>query len=442
MPLAVIAAAAYVFLIYGHGGSGTLRVTTTIPGADIYLGGVLTGMRTDTTLKAPEGRAIVTVRKDGYISQPEFVVVEVTKNLTNQVRFILRSRRDIITRDSVTPPQPVHEDVLTTGESVRTLPPAVMRTEHKLVDYAEKVAAPTETSEKPEVRKELPLYVASKEDERNSIIDSPLTGTQITVTSAGADGAEIGVNGSATEKKTPYTFRDLDRGTYAVRIHRAGYDAKPESVLVSLVRDYQSELVSFELIVNHALPRPHLTISTAPLAAGILVNGQPVGVGKVSLDKDYGNYRVEFAEVAGYEKPPPVTAALTEARPNADLIGEYKRLMGNAYVALIPSEDIGKFDGSKLRVYVDNELMVDSPKDPFDAALLGKILSGRRLLKVQYGDLTNEIHVDALDGEVSQIVFRVESFFSKRSLKLRATSGDPVSTWQQKNQKLRVLTIS
>jgi len=229
---------------------------------------------------------------------------------------------------------------------------------------------------------------------------------------------------------------------YAIRVHRAGYDAKPESVLVSLVRDYQSELVTFELTVNQALPRPHLTVSTTPLAAEVFVNGQPVGVGKVALNKDYGNYRVEFADVAGYEKPPPITVALTEAKPNADLAGEYKRLVGNAYVALVPSEDLGKFDGNKLRIYVDNELIVDGPKDPFDAALLGKILAGRRLVKVQYGDLSNEIHVDALDGEVSQITFRVESFFSKRSLKLRETPGDAVSAWQEKNRRLRLLTIS
>jgi hypothetical protein len=436
LPLAVIAAAAYVFLIFGHGGSGALRVTTSIPSADIYIGGVLTGMHTDTTLKAPLGRAIVTVRKDGYISQPEFVVAEVTRDRTNQVRFTLRNRQNIIARDSVTPPQPLQEHILTTGEPVRTLPPAIMRTEHKLVDYADKIAESSAPGEAPSNGKEPLPYVARTET------SLPLTGTQITVTSAGADGAEIWMNGAAAGKKTPYTFRDLDRGTYAVRIHRAGYDARPESVLVSLVRDYQSELVSFELTVNQALPRPHLTILTTPLAAGILVNGQPVGMGKVSLDKDYGTYRVEFAEVAGYEKPLPMTAALTEAKPNVDLVGEYKRLVGNAFVALVPSEDVGKFDGSKLRVYVDNELIIDGPKDPFDAALLGKILSGRRLVKVQYGDLSNEIHVDALDGEVSQITFRIESFFSKRSLKLREASGDPITTWQQKNRKLRVLTIS
>jgi hypothetical protein len=52
------------------------------------------------------------------------------------------------------------------------------------------------------------------------------------------------------------------------------------------------------------------------------------------------------------------------------------------------------------------------------------------------------MQVDLLDGEVSEIVFRIESFFSKRRLRLRDKSAVPVEEWRQRAQKLAVLTVS
>ena len=125
------------------------------------------------------------------------------------------------------------------------------------------------------------------------------------------------------------------------------------------------------------------------------------------------------------------------------MTGTYEKLSGNAFIVVRPGDDFGKFDGSLLRVSVDNELIVDGPKERYDAALIGRVLSGKRLIRVQYGDLAGDIHVTPLDGEVSEITLRIESFFSKRKLRLREKSSAlPLSQWQETARKMSVLTIN
>jgi hypothetical protein len=265
--------------------------------------------------------------------------------------------------------------------------------------------------------------------------------TQVTVSSV-PDGATIIVNGASSGHVTPYTFRGLDRGLYSFAVDLEGYLTRPDSLLISLNEDFQRELASFELTPDPSLPRPALTVSTAPLAAGITVDGRPAGMGKVTLDPGFGEHRVEFADVPGYRTPDPVTIHLSTLQPGGEAVGQYERLTGNAFVAIVPNDDVERFDSRLLRVYVDNELVVDNPKGKFDATLLGKILSGRRLVRIQYGDLQSDMQVDLLDGEVSEIVFRIESFFSKRRLRLRDKSAVPVEEWRQRAQKLAVLTVS
>ncbi|MFZ5432353.1 MAG: hypothetical protein ACOZB3_01130, partial [Calditrichota bacterium] len=234
----------------------------------------------------------------------------------------------------------------------------------------------------------------------------------------------------------------LDQGMYSFRVRRDGYSTVPESISVSLLDDYQNELASFNLMPNQSLPNPTLTISTKPIAAGIRLDGRPVGIGQVTVETDYGTHRIEFADVAGYKTPSVMTTILSEEQSSAVINGEYTRLAGDAYVAVRPSEDLQKFDPTSLRIYVDNELLLDGSQQSFDAALLGHLLSGKRLIRINYGDLSDDIHINAVDGQVAEITFRIESFFSKRKLRLRDKSIVPVEQWQERAKRLEVLTVS
>lgn len=435
LPLLIIAGVAYFIVIYQPVRRGSVRVTTSVPGADILVGGLQTSFVTDTTIEVPAGRQIITVRMGGLVSDPEFVVLQVESNQRLDANFVMHSPRPVVPQDTIPPLTAVRQEVFSTGEPVHAIPPAVLRSSRRLVDFSrpdisrEGRARSAQTSPSATA-----LPVTSEET-------ASLQGTQVSVTSTPPN-AEIWVNGALTARSTPYTFRGLDRGVYSFRVRRDGYIAKPESVTVSLRSDYENELVAFDLVPDASLPQPKLVISTTPIAAGIRVDAKQVGIGQVSMDASWGNHRIEFANVAGYRTPVSVTTMLTEDQPSAVIVGEYERLSGEGFIAVRPSDDLRAFDPKQLRIYVDNELILDGADRSFDAALLGHLLSGKRLLRIHYGDLSNDIHVNTIDGQVAEITFRVESFFSKRRLSLRDKSAVPVEEWRDRVKKLEVLTIS
>ncbi len=440
VPLVLITAVAAWVLTHHSQSTGMLRVTTSLPGADIFLDGTMSGLQSDTTLPdVPEGRSIVTVRKAGYVSDPEMAIVEVKDGQLSRVSFVLRAEQSQVRTDSIPPLRQVRQEIFSTGEPIRAVPPATYRRTSRLVDFSkQEPRAPAqpqvEFTETPAEADHQPSQTVQQSD--------AIQGTEITVSST-PEGAQIVVNGQTTPRTTPYTFHGLEEGMYVFRLLRPGYLAKPDSIAVVLSSDYQNELAAFELRPDVSLPKPTLTIATTPPAAGIKLNGQHLGVGKVTVDATFGAQTVEFAEIPGYKTPSPVTVELTTDAPHQDVTGTYEKILGNAFLAVLPAEDLGiKFESGKLRVLVDNELLLDNSKERFDATLMGRILSGKRLIRIEYGDLADDIHVNLTDGQVSEVSFRVESFFSKRRLRLREKDSIPLEKWEQKSRRLTVLNAS
>lgn len=449
LPLIAIAGIAYLVLHYRSGNTGSLRVTTSVPGAEVLIGGMQTGMLSDTTvLLVPTGRKIVTVRKANYISDPEFASVRIGDDSLTSVRFVLRPASQVLRTDSIPPLRSVRQEIFSTGEPVLAVPPAPRV--RPLVNFERRSAPPREpVSQEPlapahEPDSAPPESAPPAEDQWTSDTFSEettsLVGTEITV-SSNPEGARIFVNGAPTPRTTPYTFRGLDRGIYVFRVESDAALAEPDSITVALSLDDQHELASFNVLPDLTIPKPTLVVSTAPLAAGISVNGKNAGVGGVTQELAYGVYQIEFAEVPGYLRPEAMTVELTRDQPRVELRGDYQKLIGNSYLALLPGEEFEKFDPTLLRVYVDNELVLDGPDSTFDVSLVGKIAAGNRLIRVQYGELTNDIHVELQDGQVSEIVFRIESFFSKRSLRLRERNTVALEKWQEKSRRLTVLNL-
>ena len=439
LPLVLIAGIAAFVLNYRASGSGAVRVTTSVPGAEIFVGGRMTGLQSDTTLTGiPAGRCIVTVRKSGFVSEPEVVVADVIKGRLSQANFVLHDEKSQARVDSIPPLRHVRQEIFSTGEPVRSVPAVPFRRDRRLVDFSERERSPSS----PVLRTEPIQQAEGTEAQSEPQAAVPIQNTQVTVSSA-PEGAQIVVNGTLTSRVTPYTFNGLEEGMYIVRLLKPGFVVKPDSITVVLREDYQTELAAFELAPDASLPRPTLVIATTPPAAGIKLNGNSVGVGKVTVDAAFGKQTVEFAEVPGYRAPALVQVELTTEHPREEITGTYQKISGNAYLAVLPSEDLGtEFESEKLRVFVDNELLIDNPQQPFDVTLMGKILSGKRLVRVQYGELSDDIHVNLMDNEVAEVSFRIESFFSKRRIRLRDKSPIPLEKWEQKARRLTVLNAS
>lgn len=422
LPLLLIAAAAFYFINFRAADHGQLRVTASQPAADILIGGVQTGYTTDATLQLGTGRKLVTVRKPNFVSEPEFAVAEITPNSMASLHFVLTRVTETTTPvDTIQPLHPVRQNVFSTGEAVHIIPPAGPRRHKRLVDYRSKESTRSQSTAL----------------QQTETVQADALGAQIAVASQ-PDGARIRINGELTNRTTPATFRGQNRGVYVFRAELDGFQSSPDSAVVAIHDDQQRELVSFVLIENRTLPKPTITVTTSPLAAGIKIDGIAAGVGSAKVETTYGSHRVDFADVAGYITPAPVTVHVTASEPNIVQAGVYVRITGNAYVAVLPDDEFRSFSSSQLRVYVDNELLLDNPNSQFDAALLGRIVSGKRLIRVQYGDLQSEAYVTLLDGDVAEVEFRVETFFSKRSLKLRPRAPVALDKWEKKVERLTV----
>lgn len=442
VPLIIIAAGAVWVLTYHSVPKGQVRVTTSIPGADIYIAGVQTGYTTDTVLEdIPVGRQLITVRKLGYVADPEVAIVEVYQDRVANASFVLKESDSTAQQDSIVPVRPVRQEIFSTGEPVVSIPPAppqrrIVKFEDEYVpdDYAY-------YEEKPQVT-ESSRQVQSKPEASTQTARKALAETEITVTS-NPEGASILVNSAHTPHRTPYTFNGLDRGVYAFSLVKEGYNSQPDEISVSLTRSGQSELVAFNMVPDKSWPRPLVRLQTEPLAAGILIDGIPVGLGQVDKQLEFGSHTISFANVAGYATPSVVKIDVTpESTEIPDIIGTYERISGNAFLAVVPASSVKPFEGSQLRIYVDNELILDGHDEPFDLTLVGSLLPGKRLIRIEYGELSNDINVDLSDGDVAEVNFRVESFFSKRKLKLKEMREVPLEKWQSKYRNSNILSLS
>ncbi|MBL0060402.1 MAG: hypothetical protein IPP40_02620 [bacterium] len=449
IPLVLIAAAAWWFLNRDVTPYGQLRITSTIKGADIYIDGVQTGALTDSILLDVEiGRRLITVRGPGLVSDPEVAIVEIQQDRMSIATFVMSDSARLATPDIVPVRDGVRQDIFSTDEEmIRSIPAAPQR--KSMLDFSdfgddELTNTNRNNGSRTETTKPAPRLSQSSGSAPNQISEvtrTSLTGTQITVTSE-PTGALIIVNGARTMNRTPYTFRGLDRGYYVFSLELAEHLATPDSIEIALSESGQSELASFSLQPVNKLPVPQLSVQTRPLAAGIRIDGTAVGVGSAKVSSNYGARIIEFANVPGYKTPEPVRVNVTTESPDHEIIGTYERLSGSALVAVVPNENFIKFDGKKLRVYIDNELILDGPKDSFDATLLGSLYPGERAIKVQYEDLITEEIVQLTDGSVAELTIRVDAMFGKRKLKFKAKTDIPLDKWQARYKKSNVLTQS
>lgn len=445
IPLIVIAYGAMWFLNLDATPQGDLRVTTTIPGAEVHIDGKQTGTFSDTLLTGVQvGRRLITVRAPGYVSDPEVIIVEIQKGKTASASFVMRDSTDLVKSDQVES-RSVRQDVFSGGgRTVRSIPPAPPRS--NLLDFSDPTLPEDERMAADRLQDDLSIVAPRNESSSspNTITEEErhsLTGTQITVTSE-PPGARIIVNGARTTNATPYSFRGLDRGYYVFSLDAAGQLCTPDSIEIALSLDGQSELAAFSLEPLEKLPVPQVACSTKPLAAGIKVNGAPVGVGSVKVSADYGQCVIEFADVPGYRTPDPMQLSITRDNPNHEVIGTYERLSGAAMLAVLPNEEFPRFDSKKLRIFVDNELILDAPSQKFDATLLGSLYPGERAVRIVYEDLSAEEMIRLADGQVAEVTLRLDAMFGKRKLKMKVKTDVSLDKWQARAKKLNVLTQS
>jgi hypothetical protein len=427
VPLLIVAAAFYFFIENPQVTTGRLRIVSNVKGADIYIDGVQVGAFTDTTLpEVGAGRRSISVKKAGYIAEPEVAFVTVLHDTCATVNFRL-AHTDTSSKsksDSLGFVEPPFADISMDLEDSSQPSSSTLAIDTELIDTSELEALEGTLTQR--------LRSISQATEKTpSPLRQDLEGTTIAV-SSNPSGAQIIINGDTTDYRTNCTFRDFRRGGYVISVFKKGYVTKPETVRIDLVRNHQSELISFDLTAEKAQTSAQLTISTEPIEAPIRVDGRLAGKGRVVLEEPFAKVLVKFDSVAGYRTPAPQTVALTVDTPSVEIVGTYERLEGKAMLAVVPAR--GDFRDASLRVWVDNRPVVENPGGKFDGVLIQRLLAGDRLLRVQYQDLSQEINVELTDEQVTVVTAGVETLFSVKKLHLRAERPISLKTWQKRTR--------
>ena len=412
IPVLLVGGVFYYFVVARTELTGSLQVTSDLPGAEVLLDGSAMGFCTDTLVtNIPVGKVTVSVRKDGYRPTPPFVVLNIRHGQIPKVHFQLEEEYLLAFYE---------------GVEVREKPTSIPA---RMYDALPKPAKRRVT--------QLPATSRTRRE-------SPQRSRQILgsiIVSANEKDAEILLNGQSTGMMTSSTLEDVPQGMYTVSVVKEGYLVDPPSIDVKIERDLQSELIVFNLRPEKEAPMPHLSVNTEPMAGQIFINGRPVGSGQYDDDMEPGRYLVAFGSIAGYFDPAPQEIVLSEDNPFASVIGTYVKAKGNAKLAVVRPAKNGIIEGAKLKVSVDDDPYFISPGGEHNGVLLDNLVQGAHRVRIDYDGKSEEIDLTLADNSIAMVSFRVERFLNFRSLKLRFEGMKDLSDWERYSRNLNVLAV-
>ena len=241
---------------------GSILVKSNVPGANIMLGDNPTGKQTPDTLKnVPVGRHEVSVKKEGYNSNPESDTVEVVDDSLITVNFSLTNKLGAISVDS----DPQGAEIIL--DQVNT---------HKMTpDTLDSVAVGKHV-----VSVEREGYRASPEFDTVEVVEDSLSMVNFLLVerlgnifvNSNISGAEIILDDVSTGQTTPDTIFNVRAGDHTVSVTKEGYFPSPPSMLIT-VNENQTSTVEFDLVQKVG----SIFVNSAPPGADIILDHVPTG---------------------------------------------------------------------------------------------------------------------------------------------------------------------
>ena len=411
IPLMVVFGLVYYLVIWKSERTGSVRVVSDIPGAEILIDGSTIGLTTDTTIaNIPVGKVTISIQKRGYQPNPPFEVLNLRSGRTPEIHFQLEEQyltefyEGVKVREKETPAPTQMYDVL--------------RPPRKRISSLPITNQPA----------------AERPRKSQQILGS-------IIVSANEKDAEILLNGRSTGSKTNATLVDIPQGSYSVSLVKDGYIVDPPEVAVSIERDLQNELVVFSLRPEKETPTPHLKVTTDPVSGQIFVNGRPVGSGQYQSNLEFGKYLIAFGSIPGYFDPTPQEVVLSEDNPTATITGTYLKAKGKAMLAVLRPEKNGVIEGSKLKVMVDDDPYFISPGGQHNGVLLDHLVQGRHRIRIDYDGKSEEIELTLSDNSIAMVLFRIERFLNFKTMRLNDEGVKNVGEWEKYSKNLNVLAV-
>ena len=403
LPILLIAAILYLVIVMGEEPTGSLLVLCEPDSANIMLNGSLILQKTGQVIEGLQSDNItVSVAKEGFKPEPDHIVIRIIKDDTLVLEFKLNP----------IPDEPSFEERI-----AEILPPVKEQTH---ISAGNKRKSPAVTRPRRAERK---------------IFGSILVSSNI-------KGAQIFLNGKITGQLTNDSFDSLETGRYVVSVTKDGYQADLDSITVDITRNYQTELLFFNLRPIYQPVRPNITIETIPVAGNIYIDGELVGVGKVSREFVLGRHIVFFGAVKNFRTPPEREIVLTQQNPIENMIVEYSRRLGNASFALVPGKEGQVIEGKNFQLLLDELPYFGPGNGTVDCYLFDNLTAGPHIIKVRFGDAESELKINLEDGNIFTVSFLRERFFTVWKLKLKEEGLMERGDWMKKHKLLNYQQIA
>jgi peroxiredoxin len=241
---------------------GSIFVDSNVPGANIELDNNSTGKQTPDTLKnIPVGKHTVSVKKEGYNSNPADTVIEVVEERQDTVKFFLINKVGLISVDSEPQGAQIILDQVNTQKVTPDTLDSVPIGKHMV------------TVEKEGYRPSLDFDTVEVVEDSLSTVSFVLVQRLGDIfVNSDPSGAEIIFDHISTGKMTPDTIFDVMVGDHIVSVTKSGYSVFPESVLVEII---ENSLVTINFVLSQNVGG--LFVNSTPEGAKIFLNDENTG---------------------------------------------------------------------------------------------------------------------------------------------------------------------
>lgn len=324
-------------------GHGSVVVTSSPPGAQVWADLNPTNITTDGTLTGlSNGKHSITVKLDTLLADPFAHVVEIRGGRLDTIHFTLRTPRGELLTHKVgerllVAPKPF--PVTTSPDSAQI--PTAAEVRGSAVPESIRSAADLNPviTKQPLFDDVVPLKPPNEPVDISMPVVSPEVGA-IEISSSEA-GAAIYVNDREIAERTPATIT-MPFGTYTIRVELEGSSVSPEQHSVRVSRAAASQSVHFTLNRTAQKVRA-FTVQTTPVEGRIFVDGDFVGEGAATVNRDYGTYVVTFGDIDGWRPPALQRVTLTPTKPQEQVRAKYERLFHAS--AQVNGEDVVALEG-------------------------------------------------------------------------------------------------
>ncbi len=396
LPLAVIVAVVLIYFKAKEEDSGALIVISEPDSSLIILNGSVIIQRAGEVVAGLKpGNITVSAYLPGYICQPAEYLGVIAVDETLKIEFVLFPEPDIlektISQDSTTNLDPDWDKEYTPGKFVR------------------------------------PRFSGSperKQEQRSIIITSDIKG------------AAILVNGINSGLVTNSSLDSLPLGSLTISVAKEGFIVTPKSKTVVLDKEYQTELIHFNLTPASNKIHPELMIATEPVEGKIFLNDSLAATGAFKSRLPLGRYQIRFGEVKNFLTPNPMLVSLTESDPIQMIQVEYIRIIGKSAIALVRFPENGIIEGKDLNFTLDHRPYFAPNRGQRNGYLIDNLPPGKHFLRFDYEGMFLEREIECREGEVVEISFLIERVLNKKYIKIRSLEIIPRSEWLKLNAAL------